>query len=176
MTLRVLPLLYIAASVLLLLGGLPTTNGDDHRNDVTTAATAASGDDVGSIHAVVVVRGLQATSYRNNTNCVTDSERDFVCDKQIFGNGDVLESCERTYNEKACSNCTLCPLNGGSGFQLDCSNIVNKTVLPLPDQCLAFASPTSSGVSIWLGASTSTFLAMAATLSVLGFGGFFAPY
>jgi hypothetical protein len=171
----------MAASVLLVLGGLPTTNGvGHHRGDETavsfganavagaTAAAAASGD--GSNNDVVA-RKMQ-TSYRNKTDCIKDNERDFVCDKQTFGNGDVLQSCERTYNEKACSNCTLCPLNGGgTGFKLDCSNIANKTVSA--DQCFAFAS--SSGVSIMLlGTSTSTLIAMmATTCSVLVFGGLY---
>ena len=199
MTLRVLlPLLYIAAGVLMLLmaGVLSssTTNGGGdggHRggetaafsslfgttNELTAAAAAASNDGDDNDNDVAVAgRKMQSSSSssRDKTDCSKDADRDFVCVTQMFGTGDVLNSCEATINEKACSNCTLCPLGGTTGYQLNCSNIVNKTVGP--DQCFDFSSPSSGGVSMMVGASTSTlFVMLATTCSFLVFGGFFVP-
>ena len=186
---RALHLLYIAARVLslVLAGGETPASASSSlfgTKDVETAAAAAGAavapSDFGG-------RKMQSSSssYRNETDCIIDAEtKDFVCVTQMFGTGDVLESCEQTINEKACSNCTLCPSPSGggtgtTGYQLDCSNIVGGAA-PSPEQCFPFFSSSDSSSSSGGGVSSLRtspigavlFLALAvASISFLVLGG-----
>jgi hypothetical protein len=182
---RALHLLYIAAWVLslVLAGGETPASASSSLFGTKEVETAAAAAGAAAAPSDFGGRKMQSSSssYRNETDCIIDAEtKDFVCVTQMFGTGDVLESCEQTINEKACSNCTLCPSpsgDGTTGYQLDCSNIVGGAA-PSPDQCFPFFSssvPSSSGggvSSMRTSPIGAVLLAVAvASISFLVFGG-----